>query len=1291
MRHSPAALHSCCSSSASRLVAAMALLPAGLGFVGAASAATLYWDGNSSGAVGNPPTSGVGGAGTWSSAGNQWWNGSTYQTWNAAGGQDVADFRGTGSITVTVSGTVNVNRINQAVNSNTFAGGTINFSSGGVWEFNNTQGTIVNSALSGGLTINATGSALNLSSSASVVLGGTNTGLANLDVVLPLDSNIITAVGNSSLGGASTTAKLTKGIVNLGNTSNVDATLALGSLNLAGGTLRGRFGVYSIGAATSLSADSQIMTRNASGVGVIFSTGSTINLNNRTLSLMPSSLSSGIVINGVISGSGNITLLSNTLGGGDNGSGTLMIGGNNTFTGQVTLNSPGTVVIASGGAINSSSGVVVNAGTFRYDNTAAALAAPVILNSGTLTGTGAVTLGAVTVSNNSSAIITNNNGVAGTGLAVGNLTFNGAARINLNIDGAVSSPSSSPITLIAAGALSTNAAGSVLIAPSTSTGLWTTGSVYNLLSYTGGSIGGAGFGQFTLNALSGLTSRQSSVFSNTGSAITLAINGDNPYWVGGTNGDWNTTQTGNWKLVGSGADTTFIQGDEVHFTDGVGGGVTNVNITANAATAAVLFNNSSTDYTISSSGGFGITSAVNVTKTGTGTVTISSNNTYSGGTAVNAGTLRVQGGGAIGDSSVVTLANAASATLDVQSSETIAGLSGGGSSGGTVSIASGQTLTLSGATAQTYAGTISGQGNLALSGSANHTLTGLPSHTGTTSIASGARLAVNRSDSVNFNSELNGSGTFAVVGTGTVVLGASSTFNGTVSLANTAGTTLSLNNINQSFGAITGGGTTGGTIAIGSANLTLRASSNQTYTGFLSGSGNLIVNASNPLATVSFGGTDTAASTAFTGNTYVQSGIFILGRTHNILGANSSGLGNQAVFVSNGATVRLNYANAAYTQFQNYVLNGTGADGNGALQALGINFGSGAQIGGIVAESDSLVRVTRDNSASSQTLQVRNALAGSGNLTIDGGAGARPGITLLTVGSSNLTLGGNTYQAYSGNLALTGNSTLIAGAANALGNAKLVTLNTGTTLQINTGNQTVGGLSGAGGVVFNGNSTLTLGANDLSASFSGVASSNSTVMGSIAKIGLGTQTLSGANTYTGTTTVSGGTLLVDTTGSLANTSGITVASGATFTYNSSSALTKAIAVTEGASIGGTGVLTAANLTFNADLGNGLSSVSLGSAFAKGGELSLSLTGITDGTYTLFSGTSIGGSFTGVRLNGTLLDGSGNVFSGMVNSISYTYTDNLNQLVVSAIPEPSSFAVLVGFGALGAVGLRRRRR
>src|SRR4029450_4509838 len=68
---------------------------------------------------------------------------------------------------------------------------------------------------------------------------------------------------------------------------------------------------------------------------------------------------------------------------------------------------------------------------------------------------------------------------------------------------------------------------------------------------------------------------------------------------------------------------------------------------ANVAPGGVTFNNSTHDYTISSTAGFGISSGV-MTKNGSGAVTITTANTYAGGTTLNAGKLNRNNASAIG-------------------------------------------------------------------------------------------------------------------------------------------------------------------------------------------------------------------------------------------------------------------------------------------------------------------------------------------------------------------------------------------------------------------------------------------------------------------------------------------------------------------------------------------------------------------------------------------------------------------------------------------------------------------
>jgi outer membrane autotransporter protein len=115
--------------------------------------------------------------------------------------------------------------------------------------------------------------------------------------------------------------------------------------------------------------------------------------------------------------------------------------------------------------------------------------------------------------------------------------------------------------------------------------------------------------------------------------------------------------------------------------------------------------------------------------------------------------------------------------------------------------------------------------------------------------------------------------------------------------------------------------------------------------------------------------------------------------------------------------------------------------------------------------------------------------------------------------------------------------------ASSAGNATIVN-NSGGTVDISgltTGGTTAGSIAGAG-LYQIGSKQLTVGSNNLSTTVSGVIADGGSaggVGGSLVKVGSGTLTLAGANTYTGGTTLNAGGLVVN--GSLA--SGVTVNGG----------------------------------------------------------------------------------------------------------------------------------------------------
>ncbi|WP_192871722.1 beta strand repeat-containing protein, partial [Variovorax sp. JS1663] len=151
--------------------------------------------------------------------------------------------------------------------------------------------------------------------------------------------------------------------------------------------------------------------------------------------------------------------------------------------------------------------------------------------------------------------------------------------------------------------------------------------------------------------------------------------------------------------------------------------------------------------------------------------------------------------------------------------------------------------------------------------------------------------------------------------------------------------------------------------------------------------------------------------------------------------------------------------------------------------------------------------------------------------------------SLTKIGDGTLTLSGaNTY---------TGATTVNAGilragiATNAFGSGSALTVNSGTTLDLNSLDQTVGSLAGSGSLTL-GSGTLTSGGNNTSTTFSGPISGS----GGLNKAGTGALTLSGTNGYTGATTVTAGTLRAGIAdNAFGNGSAVTVNSNATLDLN----------------------------------------------------------------------------------------------------------------------------------------------
>lgn len=557
-------------------------------------------------------------------------------------------------------------------------------------------------------------------------------------------SVVYTIAGNSTLG-ASATA--------FGLQDNDDAsnTVTLGNFNI---TTNGLSQIRSIGRTRTFAQ--------GSGTGRII-----VGPFNELVGAGSGSLTIGVPIVNGTGGNSNVTYA---------GGGVFRLTAASTFSGQLTANS-GTVQVDTGGSVNSASGIRINGGRLVQTNTTTAMSPVVSLVGGAVGGTidGTGTINTVNVSDLAANKLTNGNGGTGA-LTIGDLTFSGDAAIDVRTAGSAG--------LQVTGTLTTTPANGQVVVNVTSNPLWVTGTTYNLISF--GTLAGS-IGDFTKGNVPGLGARQSADLVLNGANIGLSITGDSARWTGQASSEWTTDTLGspfNWKTLAGNTGTEFLTGDDVVFDDTATN--TNVDIsTAGVSVNTATFNNSTTSYTITSSFGHGIVSGTLI-KNGSNSVLLASNNTYTGGTLVNAGTLEITGGNALADTGLVTLANTAGATFRVSGTETIGALAGGGGAGGTVSIDAGQILTLTSGT-QTYSGTISGDGALtslgalqtlngpiSISGGLSLAvgrlfLGGNSSYTGPTNISSGAGLVITA------NNALGAGGTgneTLIAGTGTALSGA---------------------------------------------------------------------------------------------------------------------------------------------------------------------------------------------------------------------------------------------------------------------------------------------------------------------------------------------------------------------------------------------------------------------------------------------------------------------------------------------------------------------------------------
>lgn len=187
-------------------------------------------------------------------------------------------------------------------------------------------------------------------------------------------------------------------------------------------------------------------------------------------------------------------------------------------------------------------------------------------------------------------------------------------------------------------------------------------------------------------------------------------------WTGNVSSDWDET-TSNWQA--GAAATTYQTGDSPSFTD-AGNAAAAINLTTDAYPASVTVD-SAKNYTFSGTGM--LSGGATLAKAGSGTLVISSANTFTGGTTIHAGTVSIANAAALGTGTVTLNGGTwATGTLSPQNAVIVAANSTitGGDAGGThavKNITGSGVLTLSATNVFDMEGDISGfTGGIYLSG-----------------------------------------------------------------------------------------------------------------------------------------------------------------------------------------------------------------------------------------------------------------------------------------------------------------------------------------------------------------------------------------------------------------------------------------------------------------------------------------------------------------------------------------------------------------------------------------------
>lgn len=718
-----------------------------------------------------------------------------------------------------------------------------------------------------------------------------------------------TGTGLLTLGSSNVISGLTinQGTINVGADSQLSATApssaTAGWLVLNGGTLR-----TNVNAGWTLNANRGI----ALGDGTPGS-GGTINVTSTNAS---AANTLALTYNGIIADNGGTNSLTKT------GIQILALGGANTYTGATKINQ-GQLTLDFGAAgapasniINSASNLVMGDYATSLSNSAAG--APVLLVQGGNSAANSQTFnGASFKPGNSNVIARGGTGAFATTLALGAITHTPGGTVGfslINNGGTAAITTSTANTNGIIGGFATTGATAVGTGttPVTQTDWAANDGSNNIVAYTGYTlattttgtpvalasnaannvrISSASTGNITLTFASNL-SELNTIQSTDTVARTLVIGAGNTLRLGNFGGVW-TASTGTLTF---GASTA--QGGTL-----TAGGATN--------TAGEIVFNTGAGITVNSVIADNGSGAVSLVKTGTSTLTLNGNNTFTGGTFINQGTVTAISansfGGAGRDVTVLT-----GATVNLGSAGGLTYANNFNLAGTALSLGGvgGATITTVG---NTVSGTVTLMGDTTVGGSGtNGTISGKITGDYNFSVLGGLTLTNTANDytghfGVNgILGPLGGNPVTVKLGADEVLANGAGKGNVYISGSSTAGnySTLDLNGRSETVNGLVSAGTaaqvrvtntsaTASTLTLGDNDQTA------TYAGtIIDGTGTVrIVKIGQGVQT--FSGLNT-----YTGGTAVDAGTLAIANTFTMSGANRIGIAAAGLAGTNYATVR---------------------------------------------------------------------------------------------------------------------------------------------------------------------------------------------------------------------------------------------------------------------------------------------------------------------------------------------------------------------------------------------------